>query len=82
MKKYYCNENQKIYDEQFNEVGSYKYTNEVEGLTRITKDRFRAELNFCDKKDASGWYIITVDVPEDAMVAAAKKVHRETEGRS
>lgn len=77
MRKYYCNENQKIYDEQFNEIGSYKYTNEVEGLTRITKGKFRAELNFCDKKDTSGWYIITMDVPEDAMVAAAKKVYRE-----
>ena len=34
----------KIYDENFNEIGTFEFTNEVEGLTQITKDRFLAKI--------------------------------------
>ena len=81
MGKYYCNENNKVYDENFNEIGSFRYTKEVDGLTQITKSETVAMLNFCTEKDASGWYIITTKVPAEAMAAAAQKVYNEMEGK-
>lgn len=35
MKKYYCTDNYKIYDENLKECGTFKYMNEVEGLQKI-----------------------------------------------
>lgn len=81
IRTYYCIEDMKIYDEAFNEIGAFKYTGEVEGLTRITKNETAAMLNFCTEKDPSGWYILTADIPADVMATAAEKVYREMEGK-
>lgn len=35
MKKYYCMDNYKIYDEDLKECGTFKYTNEVKDLQKI-----------------------------------------------
>lgn len=34
----------KIYDKDFNEIGTFEYTNEVEGLKQITQDCFLAHI--------------------------------------
>ena len=81
LKRYYCAENKAVYDESFNEIGRYIYTKDVEGLTRITKSSFIADMNFCGEKDDSGWYIIKTEVPVDVMATAAEKVYAETEGK-
>lgn len=77
MRTYYSLDHgdKKVYDEQFQEIGTFHYTNEVKDLTQITKDKFIAQLHGLDVDvNVNGWYIIEKDLPLDALKAVCNNL--------
>lgn len=75
--KFYNLDDYTILNSDFEVIGKFKYTNEVEGLTQVTKNKFKASLHFMNDNDMNekGYFIITNDIPMNVLKKACDRLH-------
>jgi len=76
--KFYNLDDYTVLNGDFEVIGKFKYTNEVEGLTEVTKDKFKASLHLMSDSDRNdkGFFVITNEIPLEALEAASARLYR------